>query len=58
LKSSETRVRGIGSAEIIQSSTKQLTELDSIVYKKYNPEYDSHLNIPFHIVIMRNLMGR
>jgi hypothetical protein len=27
---------------------KPLTELDSIIYKKYNgPEYDSHLNIPF-----------
>jgi len=27
---------------------KQLTELDSIVYKKFNnPQYSSHLNIPF-----------
>jgi hypothetical protein len=45
-------------AEIVQSNVKQLTELDSLVYKKYNnPEFESHLNIPFRIVIMRNLMG-
>jgi hypothetical protein len=44
-------------AEIVQSNVKQLTELDSLVYKKYNsPEFESHLNIPFRIVI-RNLMG-
>jgi hypothetical protein len=44
-------------AEIVQSNVKQLTELDSLVYKKYNnPEFESHLNIPFRIVIMR-LMG-
>jgi hypothetical protein len=35
-------------AEIVQSNVKQLTELDSLVYKKYNnPEFESHLNIPF-----------
>jgi hypothetical protein len=35
-------------AEIIKNDTKQLTELDSIVYKKFrNPEFESHLNIPF-----------
>jgi hypothetical protein len=34
--------------EIIQSNAEQLKELDSIVYLKYNnPEYRSHLNIPF-----------
>jgi hypothetical protein len=33
--------RSIARAEIIQSKTKQLTELDSIVYKKYNnPEFE------------------
>jgi hypothetical protein len=41
-------------AEIVQSNVKQLTELDSLVYKKYNnPEFESHLNIPFRIVIMQ-----
>jgi hypothetical protein len=44
-------------AEIVQSNVKQLTELDSLVYKNNNPEFESHLNIPFRIVIMRNLMG-
>ena len=40
----EARVRG----EILKNSTKQLTELDSIVYKKFrNPEFQSHLNVPF-----------
>jgi hypothetical protein len=35
-------------AETVKNDTKQLTELDSIVYKKFrNPEFDSHLNIPF-----------
>jgi hypothetical protein len=35
-------------AEIINNNTKQVTELDSIVYKKFrNPEFESHLNIPF-----------
>jgi hypothetical protein len=49
LKSAETRAsEALVRAETIQSSKKQLTELDSIVYKKYNnPEYNSHLNIPF-----------
>lgn len=38
----------VARAKLPQSSAKQLTELDSIVYKKYNdPEYSSHLNIPF-----------
>ncbi|PKH67187.1 gliding motility protein RemB [Flavobacterium sp. ALD4] len=49
LKSAEARgFETLARAEIIQSNTRQLTELDSIIYKKYNnPEYDSHLNIPF-----------
>ncbi|MDQ8011699.1 MAG: energy transducer TonB [Flavobacterium nitrogenifigens] len=35
-------------AEILKPIEKPMTELDSIVYKKYNnPEFDSHLNIPF-----------
>tara|TARA_R110000868_G_scaffold144149_1_gene362876 strand:- start:1688 stop:3811 length:2124 start_codon:yes stop_codon:yes gene_type:complete len=49
LKSSETIAsEALAKAEIIQNNTKQLTELDSIVYKKYkNPEFESNLNIPF-----------
>lgn len=48
LKSAETRAaEALVRNEIIRSNTKQLTELDSIVYKKYNnPEFESHLNIP------------
>ena len=35
-------------AEFSPNKTKKLTELDSIVYKRYdNPEFDSHLNVPF-----------
>lgn len=35
-------------AQIVKNDTKQITELDSIVYKKFtNPEFESHLNIPF-----------
>ncbi|MFM2369447.1 MAG: hypothetical protein RL619_1753 [Bacteroidota bacterium] len=35
-------------AEILPKETKQLTELDNIVYKKFNsPQFESHLNIPF-----------
>ena len=35
-------------AEILNVKSPKLTELDSIVYKKYrNPEYESHLNVPF-----------
>jgi len=35
-------------AEILKPAEKPMTELDSIVYKKYNnPEFESHLNIPF-----------
>jgi hypothetical protein len=35
-------------AEILPKDTKQLTELDSIIYKKFNsPQFESHLSIPF-----------
>ncbi|OXA96356.1 gliding motility protein RemB [Flavobacterium hercynium] len=35
-------------AEILKPEQKPMTELDSIVYKKYNnPEFNSHLNVPF-----------
>ena len=35
-------------AEVIKNDTKQLTELDSIVYNKFrSPEFESHLNVPF-----------
>ncbi|MFV8373722.1 gliding motility protein RemB [Flavobacterium sp. LB1P71] len=38
----------IARAEILPKETKQLTELDSIVYKKFNsPQFESHLSIPF-----------
>lgn len=49
LKSQETIAsEALARVEIIQNNAKQLTELDSIVYKKYkNPEFESHLNIPF-----------
>ena len=34
-------------SEILNNTTTKLTELDSLVYKKYNnPELESHLNIP------------
>ncbi len=34
--------------ETTKAISKQLTELDSIVYKKFNnPQYESHLNVPF-----------
>jgi hypothetical protein len=38
----------LAKAEIITDDTVKLTELDSIVYKKFkNPEFESHLNVPF-----------
>jgi len=34
--------------KIASEKTKELTEFDGIVYKKFeNPQYESHLNIPF-----------
>ncbi|MFL9830395.1 gliding motility protein RemB [Flavobacterium sp. ST-87] len=49
LKSTETIANeNLAKADFLRNTTKQLTELDSIVYKKYNnPEFESHLNIPF-----------
>lgn len=44
----EIASEAIAAAQIIQKSNLPLTELDSIIYKKYNnPEFESHLNIPF-----------
>ncbi|OYX82574.1 MAG: gliding motility protein RemB, partial [Flavobacteriales bacterium 32-34-25] len=38
----------LAKADILRNTTIKLTELDSIVYRKYNnPEFESHLNIPF-----------
>jgi hypothetical protein len=35
-------------ANVLYNTTKKLAELDSIIYRKYdNPEFQSHLNIPF-----------
>jgi len=40
-----------------KNRNKELTEYDSIVYHKFNnPQFKSHLNIPFHIAIMHSLM--
>ncbi|CAD0002726.1 energy transducer TonB [Flavobacterium salmonis] len=48
LKSSEQiAAEALAAAEILKPIQKPMTELDSIVYKKYNnPEFQSHLNIP------------
>jgi hypothetical protein len=41
-------------ADILSNTKPRRTELDSIVYKKYNnPEFESHLNVPFRIAIMQ-----
>jgi hypothetical protein len=38
----------LAASQILKPKEKPMTELDSMVYKKYNnPEFDSHLNIPF-----------
>ena len=49
LKSAEQlEAEAQAAAEILKPAEKPMTELDSIVYKKYNnPEFESHLNIPF-----------
>lgn len=49
LKSSDQMAaEALAAAEIEKPLEKPMTELDSIVYKKYNnPEFESHLNIPF-----------
>ena len=44
----DVEAEALAQAEFLPNKTKKLTELDSIVYKKYDsPEFDSHLNIPF-----------
>ncbi|MFC0779375.1 energy transducer TonB [Flavobacterium sp. HJSW_4] len=44
----QLEAEALAAAEILKPIEKPMTELDSIVYKKYNnPEFDSHLNIPF-----------
>ncbi|TDO97786.1 energy transducer TonB [Flavobacterium sp. 245] len=49
LKSADQQAaEALAAAQILKPAEKPLTELDSIVYKKYNnPEFESHLNIPF-----------
>jgi hypothetical protein len=49
LKSSEQQSSdAVVAAKTAKVSPKQLTELDSIVYKKFdNPQFNSHLNVPF-----------
>ncbi len=49
LKSAEQMAsEAVVAAEAVKAKPKQLTELDSIFYKKfYNPQFESHLNIPF-----------
>ena len=49
LKSPEKMtLESIAKNNILKNNSKPLTELDSIVYHKYNnPELESHLNIPF-----------
>lgn len=49
LKSSEQiAAEALAASQILKPIEKPMTELDSIVYKKYNnPEFESHLNIPF-----------
>ncbi|WP_432222362.1 energy transducer TonB [Flavobacterium sp. TMP13] len=38
----------LATTNFLKPANKPLTELDSIIYKKYdNPEFESHLNIPF-----------
>ena len=49
LKSAEQiAAEALAASKIEKPEEKPMTELDSIVYKKYtNPEFESHLNIPF-----------
>ncbi|MGO4772114.1 gliding motility protein RemB [Flavobacterium sp. W22_SRS_FK3] len=49
LKSSEQiAAEALAASQIEKPIEKPMTELDSIIYKKYNnPEFESHLNIPF-----------
>lgn len=44
----EQEAEALAKAELVSNNKPKLTELDSIVYKKYNnPEFESHLNVPF-----------
>ena len=44
----QLEAEALAAAQILKPVEKPMTELDSIVYKKYNnPEFESHLNIPF-----------
>ncbi|MFV8321479.1 energy transducer TonB [Flavobacterium sp. LB3P21] len=44
----EIEAEALAKAEIVSNNKPKLTELDSIVYKKFtNPEFESHLNVPF-----------
>ena len=44
----ELAATALAQFDIVSNKIKKLTELDSIVYKKFNsPEFISHLNIPF-----------
>jgi hypothetical protein len=49
LKNSEQlAAEALVNSDLIYKATKPLTELDSIIYKKFNgPVYESHLSIPF-----------
>jgi hypothetical protein len=57
LKSRRKENWSLAKADILSNTKPRRTELDSIVYKKYNnPEFESHLNVPFRIAIMRSLI--
>lgn len=44
----ELEAETLAKAEIVSNNKPKLTELDSIVYKKFtNPDLDSNLNVPF-----------
>jgi hypothetical protein len=46
--SDQIAAEALAAAQIEKPVEKPMTELDSIIYKKYNnPEFESHLNIPF-----------
>ncbi|MTH16161.1 gliding motility protein RemB [Flavobacterium sp. LC2016-01] len=46
--SDQLAAEALAASQILKPAEKPMTELDSIVYKKYNnPEFESHLNIPF-----------
>ena len=44
----EIKAEAIAATTVVKNNNVPLTELDSIVYKKFNnPQFESHLNIPF-----------